>query len=133
MTKGKVTIKTRKYFTNRLLARKQFVVDILHPGQAQLSGAQLKEKLSEVYKVTDQQKIFLTGFKTKFGGGKTTGFCAIYDTLTDAKKIEPKFRLARNKIVEVKKDGRRLKKEKKNRAKKFRGKEKTKALGASKK
>jgi small subunit ribosomal protein S24e len=35
-----------------------------------------------------------------FGGGKSTGFALIYDTLEAAKKYEPKFRLARvNNII----------------------------------
>ena len=37
----------------------------------------------------------LFGFRTDFGGGKSTGFALIYDSLEDAKKYEPKYRLAR--------------------------------------
>ncbi|KAG2388505.1 hypothetical protein C9374_000669 [Naegleria lovaniensis] len=133
MTKGKITIKTRKFFTNRLLNRKQFVVDILHPGQVQLSSAQLKEKLAEKYKVNNPQTIVLGGFRTKFGGGKTTGFASIYDSVQDVKLVEPKHKLVKNKLVEVKKEGRRLKKEKKNRASIVRGKERAKVRGGAKK
>lgn len=32
---------------------------------------------------------------TQFGGGKSTGFGLIYDTLDSAKKFEPKYRLIR--------------------------------------
>ncbi|GKG21350.1 40S ribosomal protein S24-1, partial [Tanacetum coccineum] len=32
-----ITIRTRKFMTNRLLSRKQFVIDVLHPGQANVS------------------------------------------------------------------------------------------------
>jgi hypothetical protein len=39
--------------------------------------------------------IYLFGFRTAFGGGKSTGFCLIYDNLEAAKKYEPKHRLAR--------------------------------------
>ena len=133
MTKGKVSIKTRKFFTNRLLNRKQFVVDILHPGQPSLSNTQLREKLAEQYKVANPQTIVLFGFKTKFGGGKTSGFASIYDSLQDAKLVEPKYKLARSKVISISKQGRRLKKEKKNRASAVRGKEKTKVMGAQKK
>jgi len=31
----------------------------------------------------------------QFGGGKSTGFGLIYDTLESAKKFEPKYRLIR--------------------------------------
>ena len=32
-----VTLRTRKFMTNRLLARKQFVLEVLHPGRANVS------------------------------------------------------------------------------------------------
>ena len=35
------------------------------------------------------------GFRTVFGGGRSTGFCLVYDDLEAAKKFEPKHRLAR--------------------------------------
>lgn len=38
---------------------------------------------------------FVFSFKTCFGGGKSTGFGLIYDSLDQAKKFEPKYRLAR--------------------------------------
>jgi hypothetical protein len=34
-------------------------------------------------------------YATKFGGGRSTGFACIYDTLEAAKKFEPKYRLQR--------------------------------------
>lgn len=37
----------------------------------------------------------LFGFRTQFGGGKSTGFCLIYDNVQFAKKYEPKYRLVR--------------------------------------
>merc|ERR1719192_1652071 len=70
--------------------------------------------------------VFCFGFKTQFGGGKTTGFGLIYDTLDDAKKLEPKSRLARHGLVENKKSGRKQRKERKNRQKKVRGTKKAK-------
>jgi small subunit ribosomal protein S24e len=32
-SEGAITIRTRKYMSNRLLARKQMVVDVLHPNR----------------------------------------------------------------------------------------------------
>ncbi len=57
--------------------------------------AELKEKLSKVYDVRDPQSIFVFGFRTQFGGGKSTGFGLIYDSVDAAKKFEPKYRLIR--------------------------------------
>ena len=37
-------------------------------------------------------RCFTFGFKTQFGGGKSTGFALIYDTMDFAKKFEPKYR-----------------------------------------
>lgn len=86
------TIRTRKFMTNRLLSRRQFVVDVLHPGRANVSKSEIKDKLSSMYNVRDAQQIFVFGFRTQFGGGKSTGFGLIYDDLKAAQKFEPKYR-----------------------------------------
>ncbi|CAI5774317.1 40S ribosomal S24 isoform X5 [Podarcis lilfordi] len=90
-----VTIRTRKFMTNRLLQRKQMVIDVLHPGKATVPKTEIREKLAKMYKTTPDV-IFVFGFRTHFGGGKTTGFGMIYDSLDYAKKNEPKHRLARH-------------------------------------
>eukprot|EP01018_Ginkgo_biloba_P036115 Gb_38272 [translate_table: standard] len=134
MADGKaVTVRTRKFMTNRLLARKQFVIDVLHPGRPNVSKAELKEKLAKLYEVRDPQTIFVYGFRTQFGGGKSTGFGLIYDSLESAKKYEPKYRLIRNGLDTKVEKSRKQMKERKNRAKKIRGVKKTKAGDAAKK
>ena len=57
--------------------------------------AELKEKLASLYEVKDQNSIFVFKFRTHFGGGKSTGFGLIYDSVESAKKYEPKYRLIR--------------------------------------
>lgn len=57
--------------------------------------AELKEKLSKMYEVKDSNSIFVFKFRTHFGGGKSTGFGLIYDSVENAKKYEPKYRLIR--------------------------------------
>ena len=76
----------------------------------------------------DSQCIQLFGFKTQFGGGRSSGFGLIYENVDKMKKFEPKYRLKRAGFT-VKKSaqGRRAKKDSKNRMKKTRGKEKAKA------
>ncbi|GFZ04730.1 ribosomal protein S24e family protein [Actinidia rufa] len=113
-----VTIRTRKFMTNRLLSRKQF--------------AELKEKLSRMYEVKDPNAIFVFKFRTHFGGGKSTGFGLIYDSVENAKKYEPKYRLIRNGLDTKVEKSRKQMKERKNRAKKIRGVKKTKAGDAAK-
>nr|DAD19547.1 TPA_asm: hypothetical protein HUJ06_021010 [Nelumbo nucifera] len=57
--------------------------------------AELKEKLARMYEVKDPNAIFVFKFRTHFGGGKSTGFGLIYDSVESAKKYEPKYRLIR--------------------------------------
>ncbi|KAF0755005.1 hypothetical protein AaE_005111 [Aphanomyces astaci] len=93
--KAPVTVRTRKFLRNTLLARRQMLVDVLHPGRPNVPKAELQEKLAKMYKVADTNTVFLYGFRTAFGGGKSSGFALIYDTVNDAKKFEPKYRLVR--------------------------------------
>ncbi|THU70004.1 hypothetical protein C4D60_Mb08t20410 [Musa balbisiana] len=137
--------------TNRLLSRKQFdsfeprilllfsynrfvvlVIDVLHPGRANVSKAELKEKLVKLYEVNDPNVIFVFKFRTHFGGGKSTGFGLIYDTVENAKKYEPKYRLIRNGLATNVEKSRKQLKERKNRVKKVGGVKKRKAGDAAK-
>jgi small subunit ribosomal protein S24e len=126
MSAAAATVRTRKFMTNRLMSRKQFIVDVLHPGRANVSKvrsgacpvalrgcaaaprlagaaadaprsrsqAELTEKVAKMYGA-EANTIFLFGFRTAFGGGKSTGFGLIYDSLEAAKKLEPKYRQIR--------------------------------------
>jgi len=115
---------------NKLLQRRQFVIDVLHPGRPNVPKAELKEKLGKMYDVRDNQSVFVFGFRTQFGGGKSTGFGLIYDTVDSAKKFEPKYRLIRNGLAEapVNKSRKQIK-ERKNRTKKIRGVKKNAVAG----
>jgi small subunit ribosomal protein S24e len=66
-------------------------------------------------------RIFLFGFRTVFGGGSSTGFALVYDTVEAAKKYEPKYRLARQGLEKKREGSRKQIKEKKNRGKKVWG------------
>lgn len=87
-------MRTRKFITNRLLARRQFVVDILHPSRPNVSKVELSEKLAALYK-TDKARVVTFGLRTQYGGGRSTGFALIYDDEVSQKKFEPKHRLVR--------------------------------------
>jgi len=127
-----VTLRTRKFMSNRLLARKQMVVDILHPNRASVPKTEVREKLAKLYKTTSDV-IFCYGFRTHFGGGRSTGFALIYDTMDQAKKFEPKYRLVRNGQAKVTRMARKQRKERKNRMKKVRGTKKAKVGQSAKK
>lgn len=130
MAEAVATIRTRKFLTNRLLCRKQMVVDVLHPGRSTVPKTEIREKLGRLYKTT-ADVVFCFGFRTQFGGGKTTGFALIYDTLDYAKKFEPKYRLARHGLLKITRVARKQRKERKNRQKKVRGTKKAKVGAAA--
>ncbi len=57
---------------------------MIHPDLANVSKDKLKDIISKKYKVDARSYLFiidivLFGFKTAFGGGRSTGFCLIYD------------------------------------------------------
>ncbi|QSZ33334.1 hypothetical protein DSL72_002922 [Monilinia vaccinii-corymbosi] len=126
-----VTLRTRKFIRNPLLGRRQMVVDILHPNRANISKDELRSKLAELYKASqDQVNVF--GLRTQFGGGKTTGFALVYDSPEALKKFEPHYRLVRvGFATKVEKASRQQRKQRKNRQKTLRGTAKVK--GAKKK
>merc|ERR1739847_46703 len=126
------SIRTRNYMTNRLLNRKQMVVDVNHGDNATPSGKTIKEKLAQMYKSTPDC-VIVYGMQTKFGGGSTTGFANIYDSLDYLKKNEIRFRQVRAGLCEkIDKKARQQRKQLKNRQKKVRGVKKTK-VGSGKK
>lgn len=70
------------------------IVDVLHPGRPNVPKSELRELLAKMYKTTSDVVVCF-GFRTAFGGGKSTGFALIYDTMDFLKKNEPKYRLVR--------------------------------------
>lgn len=64
----------------------------------------------------------------QFGGGKSTGFGLIYDTVDDVKHFEPKHRQARLGLLTLKTTARKQMKERRRRAKKHRGVKKAESM-----
>ncbi|CAI4212278.1 unnamed protein product [Parascedosporium putredinis] len=127
-----VTLRTRKFIRNPLLARKQMVVDILHPNRANIAKEELREKVASMYKATkDQVSVF--GLRTQYGGGKTTGFALVYDSPEAMKKFEPQYRLVRVGLAQKReRASRQQRKQRKNRQKTLRGTAKVKGAKAKK-
>jgi ribosomal protein S24E len=68
--------------------------DVLHPSRPNVAKDELREKLATLYKMNkDQVSVF--GFRTQYGGGKSTGFALLYDSAEAMKKFEPHYRLVR--------------------------------------
>ena len=122
---SEIVIRARKFQTNKLLDRKQFIMDVFHKETGDVSLKMMAKEVAKKFKVSEDC-VTLFGFKTKFGGGKSTGFCLIYDSLDSLKKFEPTHRLIKKGLFtkSEKKKTRGMKKEEKNRLKKLRGKEK---------
>lgn len=95
-------------------------MDIIHPGRPNVPKSELQDVVGGMYKA-DAKLVVLFGFKTKFGGGRSTGFCLIYDSEEAMRKFEPKYRLVRKGVIEKKEYSRKAIKEAKNKGKKVRG------------
>jgi len=133
MADSPVTIRTRKFITNRLLSRKQMVIDVLHPNRPNVSKDDLRSKLAEVYK-SNKDQINVFGLRTQYGGGKSTGFALVYDSVEAMKKFEPYYRLVRvGHATKIEKASRQQRKQRKNRSKEVRGVAKTKGAAKDKK
>ena len=94
------------------------IVDVLHPNRANASKTEVAEKLAQMYNV-EAQAVTTFGFRTAFGGGKSTGFALIYDSVDALKKFEPHYRQVRAGLAtKVEKASRQQRKQRKNRNKK---------------
>lgn len=96
------------------------IVDVIHPGRANVAKSELCDLIAGMYK-GDAKLTIMFGFQTKFGGGKSTGFCVIYDNEESMIKFEPKYRLVRKGVVTKKETSRKAMKEAKNKGLKVRG------------
>merc|ERR1711976_858488 len=97
------------------------LVDVFHPNQPKVTKEQIREYVRTHFK---KPHVSLFGLQKPFGGGRTKGFCLIYDNEDSMKKFEPTFRLKRTELEKLapkdrkkpagKKEGRKVKKVKKH-------------------
>ena len=73
---------------NALLGRKQFVIDVSHTKRGTIPKSEIRTKIAEMYKVSDENSVAVFGFKNHFGGGKITGFGLVYDSVCSRDKLE---------------------------------------------
>ncbi len=129
-----IVIRARKFMKNALLDRKQCVVDVFHHEAGAVSKKAIAAELAKKFRVSEEL-IILTGFTTKFGGGRSHGYCNIYDNKDSLLKFEAKSNLRKLELIPQRVAGqsRRLKKEQKNKGKKVRGTVKSNAKREEKK
>jgi ribosomal protein S24E len=70
------------------------VIELIHPELSNVSKSDIKVKLAQTLKAKEEN-ISIFGLKTKFGGGRSTGFALIYDSADARKKYDSKKMLRR--------------------------------------
>src|SRR3972149_9565771 len=89
-------IKITKEQQNRLLKRKEITFEIDH---SQTRGTpqrlEIRNKLAEVLK-TKPELVYVKLVETKTGTMKATGQANAYETVEQAKRVEPEYIIARN-------------------------------------
>src|SRR4051812_37923874 len=98
MDKGNFVVRFSKKRNNRLLNRMQMVVDVYHPDKPKITKEEIREYVRSHFK---KQYVSLFGVKKFFGGGRTKGFCLIYDNEDSLKRFEPPSRIKRNEIDKI--------------------------------
>ncbi len=73
---------------------------MIHPEMSNVKKGDIKAKLAQSLK-TKEENISIFGLKTKFGGGRSTGFALVYDSLDARKKFESKKMLRRVSILTI--------------------------------
>lgn len=126
-----VTIKPRRIRVNKLLSRRELVLDVFHQGKPNCSQKELRELISNKYH-WDQKNIVLYGFRTAFGGNRSTGFCLAYDNQQYLVRNEPIHRLRRLGVVPKRNPKRKPLKQLKRKIKKTRAGERRKVLATKK-
>jgi ribosomal protein S24E len=84
----------KKYYLSKQKTNSYPFSDVLHPNRANVSKEDLRSKLADLYKA-NQDQVSVFGFRTQYGGGKSTGFALVYDSHEALKKFEPHYRLVR--------------------------------------
>merc|ERR1719183_1295648 len=131
MSDSKFILYIRKFLKNPLLARKQLSIDLIHADVANVSKADIKAKLSKMLKCKEDALVVF-GLKTKFGGGRSSGFALVYDNADAKKKYDLKKRLMSEKIIPFVPNPRKQKKDIKSKKKRLSGIAKAKVQAGKK-
>merc|ERR1712048_1298679 len=126
-----ITLFAKRVLHNPLLCRKQMCIEIIHTSKVNISKAQIRENIAKKYNVSAEQ-VAVYGLKFKFGGGRSTGFALVYDSV-DARKANDQKALLKRDGLYTERDGKKSRKqakEIKGRVKRVRGTAKAKAAAA---
>ena len=126
------TLFPRKIMDNRLLCRKQMLIDIFHNGKNAPSNEVIANEIAKKFKV-DKNTVVVYGTKSKYGGGRTKSFCFVYDSFELRKKLDNLPNQRKLGLKQKKTQIRKIRKSLRRRQNCVRGVEKTKVQAGSKK
>ena len=88
---------------NPLLHRIEIKFEVSHPKSKTPTRDEVRNLLAANLNA-DKSRVILNDMHTPFGSPVTRGFAKIYDSVENAKKIEPDYILIRNKLIEKKEE-----------------------------
>ena len=80
-------------------------MEIINPDNGSLKKEDVAAKLAKVLNVKSTECITIFGMKAKFGGGRTSAFALVYDSLESRKQYDMKKNLLRVSLFGVLEDG----------------------------
>ena len=69
-------------------------MEVIHPEQAGIKGSAIKAEVAKKFKASED-RIAVFGMRTKYGGGRSSGFVTVYDDIDARKKYDTKTHLIR--------------------------------------
>ncbi len=90
-----VKIKVISQRRNELLKRNEVTFGVDHEGSGTPSRVEVKQKLADMLN-TDVEKVYVTKYETKTGRMTAFGEARIYNSVEDARFVEPEYIILRN-------------------------------------
>jgi small subunit ribosomal protein S24e len=101
---GQMEVKITQEQYNPLLKRKEIAFEIDH---SQIKGTparlEIRQRLADILK-TSPEVVYVKRVETKAGTMRATGNATVYDSVEQAKSIEPEYMIARNRPKEKKEE-----------------------------
>jgi len=88
---------------NELLKRNEVTFQVDHEGSGTPSRVEIRQKLAGMLK-TDEEKVYVKKIETKTGSMTAVGEANVYDSVEQAKQIEPEHIILRNTSKSEKKE-----------------------------
>ncbi len=83
---------------NKLLKRLELMLKVFHPGMPTPSRKDVKALVAANLGVPEE-RVIVDYVKTQFGADYSKAYVKVYDSVEDAKRIEPDYVLRRNGLI----------------------------------